>query len=252
MDIETICLSSGTKFHIYKSTNKQNYLLICHGFGGTEILYKQYDKLFDFLLNKYSIITFSFTGCSIPQYNSIEIDDIMIWIDDINYIVNYIININKSAEISLFGISMGAFVSTIYATLNTFVKANICIGGVLSLNMSMKLSNGIAFQYLKESGEPELNGIKVNRKFLSSLIRNQPYIYFTNEAYKTATLLLVGENDNIFRKTDAEIAEHLLNQRGVFVKKEIIKNGRHFINNYEAIENCLQVFADWEKIVRIE
>lgn len=227
------------ELEIYNSKNENNnYLVVCHGFGDKKILYGEYKDLFDVLINDYSIVTFTFSKCD----NHIdEVDSVLDWVEDLNNIIHWIKEQKKDANIMLLGISLGAWIATLYCATNHDIKKNICIGPVFTLHMGMK-SGGIALLYSTDSYYTELSGIKVNNKFLKSLIENQPINLILNAKYYTETIMLVGTDDNIYRQADIVIIESLLRERGVSCDAIRIDGGKHFINNEGAIQvltNCI-------------
>lgn len=219
---------------VRKSKSKgDKYLVVCHGFGDTRIEFEEYDFLFSELVKDYSIVSFTFSEC---DKNIYKVNNILEWVKNLEDVVSWIRYKNSEARISLFGISMGAWVATLYCCQNNSVCKNICVGPVFTLHTSMKSSGGVALLFAQNQQMIELNGILVNRNFLESLIKNQPINQVIQGKYNTPTIIYVGELDNIYRKTDVIMMEALLKEREVECSSAVISNGRHFINNMGAIE----------------
>lgn len=218
---------------VFASNKKSNkYVVICHGFGGPKITYDKYDVLFDVLLKKYNLVSFSFSGCKDGDLS--KMDSVVEWVCDLKNIVGYIREMEKDAEIVLFGISMGAWVSTLYCCSDPEIVKNICIGPVFTLHTGMKMHGGVALHYLLSSGISVFNDKEVSTSFLKSLIQNQPVNMMLQGKYDTETAIFAGECDNIFRKTDALIANDIMKEKSSFHE---IKKGMHFINNAESIHS---------------
>lgn len=223
---------------IYSAKKKSNkYIIVCHGFGDVKIGYNKYRLLFNEIIDCYNIVAFTFSHCKDEIY---KVTNIIEWVDDLEKVVGWVKSQTRSAEISLMGISMGAWVCTLYCIRDTSIESNICIGPVFSLHTGIKKNGGVAVLLLKE-GKKKLNDIEVSSEFLKSLIINQPINVFLSGKYRIPTLLLVGSLDNIYRKTDTIIAEDLLDKQKVSCLRKEIMEGCHFINNGQAINLLCEV-----------
>ena len=223
---------------VHPSKSKgDKYLIVCHGFGDARIEFEEYEFLFSELVNDYSIVSFTFSKCDKKIY---KVNSILEWVNNLEDVVSWIKSMNSKARITLFGISMGAWVTTLYCCRNTSVCKNICVGPVFTLHTGMKSSGGVALLFAQNKQLIELNGILVNRNFLESLINNQPINQIIQGKYITPTIMYVGGLDNIYRKTDVIMVESLLKEREVECASKVIRTGRHFINNVGAIEELTQ------------
>ncbi len=214
-----------------KKTNR--FLVVCHGFGDTKIQYEEFQYLFDELTKEYTVVTFTFSNCD-NKINNVW--SVLEWVEDLKKIVSWIYSNDLYAQIYFLGISMGAWVSSLYCCVDGRVCKNICIGPVFTLHTGMRQCGGVALLYAQGTESKVLNGIQVKKSFLESLIINQPINKMIHGVYHTPTILFVGERDNIYRKTDAIIAESVLMDRQIECIREEIPKGRHFINNEGAIQ----------------
>lgn len=232
MNYENSELIKKYDIEVYESNEKTSqYLVVCHGFGDTKIRYEEYKPLFDDVVRTHSIVTFTFSFC---EKKIFDVNSILEWRDDLTKIITWIKSFDDQATISLFGISLGAWVAALYCNIDDTIDKCIFIGPVFTLHMGMKANGGVALLYLQK-GKKKLNDICVNKKFLESMIRNQPINLFIKGLYRTETFIFVGELDNIYRKADAAMAEAILRSKGVVCESFVVPGGRHFNNNDDAI-----------------
>ena len=218
----------------------KNLVVIFPGFGNTVVRYENFKYLYD-----------SFEDCEIINYDYLRLyreNKEKIINENIYIMVEEIIMITSKytyENIILIGISFGSWLAILVAK---ELKNCHClfIGAAISLNIGMKKSKGIAYQYVFGLDNClEINDIRVSRIFLESLIQHQPLLYFDQIKSIRSALVLFGKNDNLFRKVDSLTLFNLFLDNSIECNFLEYENGRHMLNNKDVEKEVLYDIKKW-------